>query len=488
MDDREFRPALWSDNPAELVRQENCKFGTLSFSNDSGIDLCIPVGSILDDEPVDGIKMVGLEPLRRDFLTGFSQDGFYYVLREVVGFSPGFSAPGMEHQELSGESLLVGRKLIDQNPIVKSITVKLVGLREWLGLNPTVAHIAFTPDSTLDSISFEVNSNDINEPVLFENGIVKIAAVYCGVVAGSPIPQYQYEYTVDYALRISFFEYETHLDDALNDWVYPAIDFLGLCMGFLGDVKTIEFTIPNSQNVFQYYARLIPGTKKMSSSDRIQMPFPYRTLQDRIQETIKAWYSLEGYAKQAAIRAVYLRRENWKLPLDLMFLASSNAFEAASRVGEVQEELSEEEFDRRRQVIQDSVEDVKTKKWAARKLEHCNFVPAGNLTEKLLNKLEPFTDYVVPDKRRFLKEHRAARNSYTHLRDIEKPDLLEQTDLWVHTKAVQILELAAVLNMLGLEPSEILERFQESHYCFANIHRARMQYRLTQEQEDRLSH
>ena len=206
-----------------------------------------------------------------------------------------------------------------------------------------------------------------------------------------------------------------------------------------------------------------------------EMPIPFSSVEDDAQAYIFKWLSFKDYALQAANRTVSLTG-NWQMPIDLLFLASANAFEASSRINAESKEMDKETFQKYLALIKKSISDEKVNRWAIGKLSTSNFVTATQLAKHLLKQLGEFSDYIVPDRKRFLYDHRVARNSYTHMTGISDSTILTDEDLYHHAKAVQLLTYGAVMLALGMEPERILTAFQASRYRWSDVYYARQMY------------
>lgn len=163
---------------------------------------------------------------------------------------------------------------------------------------------------------------------------------------------------------------------------------------------------------------------------------------------LSAYISLDGYIKDATRRTVALLN-NWNVPIDLIFLASAQAFEAYAHMD------------------------------AAKKEEHRGRLRSKGHEKHLLDRLEPFTSSLILNKEEFLNHHQNNRNGYTHLNRSEQT--LTGEDLYWHTEAVQLIDFAAAMNAIGLSPDEILQALQDSQF------KSQERYRIKDWQETHTS-
>ena len=167
-----------------------------------------------------------------------------------------------------------------------------------------------------------------------------------------------------------------------------------------------------------------------------------------------------------------------------MFSLCAQSFEATSRVGENLSELSDEEFERRKTCVLENINNKTIHNWAELKLRYANFVPAGELANRLWTKLGDFANYVIPNKKLFLQQHRESRNTYTHMREPNNDNFLTGSNLYWHARAVQVLQYGAVLLYLGFQPTEILSIFQKHNFMTSFISKLQNIYAQVEQQDD----
>lgn len=117
---------------------------------------------------------------------------------------------------------------------------------------------------------------------------------------------------------------------------------------------------------------------------------------------------------------------------------------------------------------------------------NANIPPSSFYANSLVEKLEGFADYVVPDKSRFLKDLRRSRNAYVHqTSELEKSNTLSDEELYSLTMTTKVLCYGAVMLHLGIAPEIILERFRTSLFCHTEIYRyARKMYSVNQDKSN----
>lgn len=476
MDRKEFTAAIWSLNP-NVTEDQNEILGILAFEGDRSIELEIPAGVLLDwpKIPVEGgyMQTHTVEGLQADQVYGFSQKGDYYLLRDVTSPGPGVSCPGMECQTLRGSSLFVSRKVLSPNLVIRSITIALPGLREWLGIVPFTVSMRFEENRVLD-VSFLYEQKNADSIALFENDDIKIAIDMRNTQKGGPIPNFSFGFETDCVMTISFKEDGCNFDYAMDTWVYSAVSFLAFCMGFKYSISALSIETIDGIKA-DYYAPFVGAPGSPTSSQLQSMPFRYSMINEQIGDMISNWYEFDDYLRNSATLLTSLMNK-WNMPLDMLFLASAQAFEAASRSQVDECEISEEELEKRLKAIEKSNLGFRIKKWACYKLKFARWKSANRLAKDLIEKLGDFAAYIVPDTEQFMKDHRIHRDAYTHRRSLDEKESLSNEELYCHMEATQLLTYGAVAMYLGQDVHKIINCFEDSRYRWNSIYRARKQY------------
>lgn len=123
-----FSTAIWATSAEDATDSSKAVVGLLDFDENRGFELTIPWGTLLSDPVTDNdVRISSIDGVSANAVYGFSQTGYYLVLKDVT--SPGHSEayPGFEKQVVSGSSLLVSRQLIEPEPKVTAAYIELPG-------------------------------------------------------------------------------------------------------------------------------------------------------------------------------------------------------------------------------------------------------------------------------------------------------------------------------------------------------------------------
>lgn len=483
MDSKTFPAAIWSTELDELAGEDGPKtelVGVVQFDRGE-IKLDIPIGCLLDwpQEKTDGgyIRYHTSDGLHADAAYGFSQRGEWFVLRDIYSPGPSESIPGFQSQVLFATSLLSARRPLKPNPVVTSVSVMVPGLREWVGKPSGRETTAIDSDGGRKAIQFDFSTDDVERVTLFGDERVRTTIEFLNIRKGGSIPSYSFEFESDCFLRIQFLQGEHLLSEAIEQWVTQTVDFVCFCMGFKYSISKLWFTTDEGVRG-DYYAPFLGMKGRPSSAQLMRMPLPLRSIEYGVTDYLSKWYSFEGYAYNSSKLLVTLMND-WKMPLDMVFLATAQCFEASSRIDVDDAEISEEDLRTRLQEIKSSNLSSGTKKWACYRLHHARWKSANRLADGLLERLGPVVSFVVPDADRFKSDHRKLRDSLTHRRSLNGQESLTGEGLYWHMGAARTLSYASIAIALGIDVNLFAERLKESGYLGNEIAHSRKMYSLS---------
>lgn len=220
------------------------------------------------------------------------------------------------------------------------------------------------------------------------------------------------------------------------------------------------------------------GTSEQPTNNQIKcIPLTYNRIKTKTNEMIAHWFEFDQYARNSSTLITSLMG-NWDMPLDMQFLASAQALEAASRSNADEQEISNEVLQSKIEAIKASNMDKKLKCWVVHKVKNAKWKSADSLAKDLINKMEEYATFIIPNISKYTESHRCHRNAYTHRRDIKESERLSNEDLYIHTEATQLLTYGSIALFLGVEPNELIDSFRESRYRWNSIYRANRLYSL----------
>lgn len=478
MKEKMFPSALWSLNP-DTDYGTDAISGQMSFDGKSYFKLDIPAGILLDYPKIptaDGyMQCHTLDGLHADCVYGFSQTGDYYLLRDVASPGPCFAAPGFQKQSLTGASLFISKQRIENNPTVKSVSVKIPGLREWVGTVPFATTSTFD-EGRIKELTFNFNISELENLTLYENDKLAIYVSFICTRKGGKIPSFEFSFESDCKLNFEYKQSGLSFEETLDLYVFPITSFLAFCMGFRQAISSTGL-ITDKGISGEYFAPFTGVSEAPSNRQLDSIPLPYKRIKDRTSEMIARWLEFDEYARNSSTLVTSLMND-WRMPLDMQFLASAQAFEAASRSGVDEREITDEALRGKLEAINASNMNSRLRGWVIHKVKNAKWKSANSLANDLVQKLGAYSTYVAPDISRFMQDHRCHRDAYTHRRDIGEEQRLSNVDLFRHTEATQLLAYGSIALFLGIEPEELIDAFKESRYRWNSIHRANRLYAI----------
>lgn len=480
-----FEPACWATDKDGLDNINECPLGLLSFDGQNAPRLNILRGHLVSESvPMENGGNAFALDFSRKSVFGYSNDNKYYVLRDVHGTNAIPFSQTFIQQKLQGESIIVANQRIDYNPSISELTVDLSGFSEWIDTHFFRESNNLTEDGAQE-LKFSYCSKEPQNILLYKNdNDFEVHAKHFAKRLGGYNTLHEFSFKETWRLNFKMLDSEgMPLNDVLNNLFEPFERLLAFCMGFPGNIEEITFTGVNPAVQGQYFDRYIPGEENEVGRLAVNMPLPYPEISNRFQDIADNWMNATGDA-QTACRTAAALLGKWDKAIDVMFSLCAQSFEVTSRVGENLSELSDEEFERRKTCVLETINNKTIHNWAELKLKYANFVSAGELANRLWTRLGDFANYVVPNKKLFLRQHRESRNTYTHMREPNNDNFLTGSDLYWHARAVQVLQYGAVLLYLGFQPTEILSIFQKHNFMTSFISKAQDIYAQVEQQDD----
>lgn len=460
MDDKQFECALWGTSWDDVFSDREAQQGVASFSGREGIRLDIPFGEILPSDMFGEVK-------KADFIYGFCRSGDYLVLGSARSFRSCESFPGGKKQGISADFVLKSRTKFDPSIKMQGATLRLKGLREWLGEAPiTMIHYPERKKLDITMVLDKASSiilSENNPKISIEHHITTSALTTEGI---NLIHDCFLDIEFDVPLTIKEIEQEV---------IRPVQKFLSYCIGKHASIVELKFRQVDFSNVIEYFKRFASSEKDISETDN--MPLPYRRIKANLPLLFSSWKAFRGDLERGVSLLVSLLMIEWKMPTDLQFLASAQMLEALSRHEQATEELSRDTFAEYTEVVRSSIEDKEVRVWALKKLEHSNYVSQRKLLKNLLDRLGIFSQYLLQDEKQFLNNHLRLRNAYTHRSDdCESSKLLMNAELYWHMQTVLFLSYGAVLVHLKYTPEEVIAVFTKSNYEWYKINKIKEMY------------
>ena len=470
MESRSFPAALWSDSWGKVSRGgQECEQGIVSFDEEGSIRLDLPFGELFTDP---GVTVLGGEalPSGLEWLYGFSQDGRWIALSDAKSLGSTRSYPGGSHQTVGASRILFSKDRFDPSSNIAEVTLELKGLSEWFGHSP-ISIKERMGDGRARKILIDVELDGKNSNKTLHDGEAYTIRISHNVtIAGSP----EGGFTVGHkcVLEVGFKQALTLADAAAA--ASRVTDFFSFCLGFDAGIEKMTLEFEGGQKA----ECLVPFVKGRAPSGVYvnRMVFPYSEIAGNVDSMLGLWLAEGEAIKVPSALLVSLLHKSWLLPIDLMFVASAQMFEALCRVGADLESLSAEDFKAFKEAVMSALGAIKDKRiarMAKERIHPGNSKGQSRLIKEFVERHRAAADYVFGDSSAFARRHIYLRNALTH-RDGE-PDV-EAADLVRHTEGVLLFAFCAVAEMLGLAPETVTRRIESSGYRNAAVHECRKLY------------
>lgn len=481
IDNQDFPAALWLAEPDGNFKRDGA-VGIANFDTKRGVSLDVPIGSI---SPGETPSIFGGE--RREFtrLYGIGQNFDHITLVDTFG-SVSANYPGFTCENWRAQWAIVSReKFFEKDPLVDHATVIVDGLFEWCQQNPVRGLTHYKDGRWLDT---EISSSceALKDIPLYESENMAVSMSPVVTAGGGELPLKTQSLTSDYHLTFQFANDLPTLSEAIHERIIPFRDLLSVLMGFRAEIHSISLSGPGLNKPIKVYIPLVEAYHDSLPKHTFQqMPLTYPKVSGSLQSMTEKWLSLPDDAQRAASILLGFLANEHALYLESKFIAAASALEAISRVGHKTAEVDPEEFERRLSVVGNSVTEKKTRNWAMTHLAHSNSVAAGILADQMLVELDPYSSFIIPDLKRFKRDHRNARNAYVHQSDnVSNGTALHGQELHDHTEAVLFLVWGKLLNLLGIPSQELIDALKDSSFRWNDLHRAQRMYEIKQEKEE----
>jgi len=429
---------------------EEREVGLLDFSDSDGFRLTIPVGALGSSGPVTTIPS---DTTSTRIVHGRLRDGRFVTLVDCLTAGATQRFPGAPSQDLRSSLGFIGRGVVpDPEPSIDRISVSYAHLRDWVVTHPASARFPHPAIRPGDTHEYRYQQPEADTP-LGASDKWSLKLRHTANLSSVSVEGFRARHDCLFLIEL---EEPIAFSEASVTLLGPLSAFLSFCLDHAVNATALSMRVAGGDKTWVEVGR---AQVESTTKDEVIMPpfmlLPLPTLSARAAEVLESWMGFSGDQRRAVSLLAGLARRQIG-PVDLRFLAGSQALEAISRVGVQERELDDKEFERRLQVLRESIDDVKVKRWAGRKLEHANWRDAEDLLRHLVAQIGSYVDILAPDRQRFLEDIRSNRNFYTHRDDRRAGRVLEGEELYVLTEGVIQLLKAATLRRLGFSQGEVV--------------------------------
>lgn len=467
----------WAKSWEEL-EQSSSEVGTICFDAD-GVTLDIPCGELLGSP---GVVINGCqEPSEADRLYGYTQNGHHVILVNAWYASGKRNFPGMSSQRIRASYMLAtkGGPFDDGAPIGK-LRLYVRNLAEWHRDSALVLTLQNNQGAPFKSLSFDPEKKD--PWILLESNLLTIK-----VIDSYTFPS---DISNEMNFRRSCF---LDLEFASGQTIDRAIDaagrvsrFFGFCMGLHASIETIEFQYEGQSRWVKYYAALAdsPAPSKRAIE---HIPFPSRALGDDTGKFLGNWLNSEGSMgdekdfalfQNASDLIVSLLTFEWKMPIDLEFVAACRAFEA---LGNYRADIYSRPMDEHKELFAELKKRLKgmdnTFANSVLNMAGRNRKGSRKLSSDLMANYSDLTNWFVPNGDAFVRDQSAARNLFSHASSKLTYDYQR---LYYLTMGLAMVCYGIIWRMLGMDTERTIACLSQSRFKHDAIEWLQNEYALAE--------
>ena len=468
MDDTHYAAANWGFTWDEAINDQNSIQGSANLV-DNSLLLDLPFGRLLGDP---GVFVVGREakPTETDYLFGFSQDGYYLALKDAYSLGTTTHIPGGDNQKIGGAFLLVSRSEFNPESKVSEIQLRATGLREWFASSPVGMQID-SITGKVRAITYDLDNEESYNRVILDDDAKRIEISHHTTTEGLTCAGSSMNH--DCVLSVSL---KNHLSfqeavDLIND----IARFLSFCLGFMAEIKDLKLRFAECESLASCHGPFLRGLPP-KSQDLTVIPFKYSSLENAVEEYLKAWLRADTDLRSAKDMIVSLMTYRWDMPIDLHFVAASQALEALTRVNNDSLSLPEDEYDSYVKIIKESVTDKAALKWISERMPK-NLKGQTRRLREFCDKYLTYVNWIIGDRKAFVDNHTWLRNGYTH-RDAQsiKADDRHYEKLYWHTECLLMLSYGVIWIILGMDANHLISQLEKTGFYNYKIHKIKKLY------------
>ena len=470
MDCTDYKTALWGFSWEDIYEESDCIEQGVANLTEDGITLEIPFGELLGSR---GVVVVGAsaKPSDVDYLYGFSQSGDHLVLKNASLAGMSTSYPGGTSQVINAQHLFAGRSQFDPNANIELIYMTLEGLSEWVREMPFVTEWGTNP-SEFHAIKYDYENKDSYNRTLLDDSDRTIELFHAFSV--SPLNADGVGIKHNCQLKVSF-KKATSFENAMKT-ASGLSQFLSYCLGYYAEIKELCLMFSGSESLVKCHSRFLRGFEP-SREAKQRIPLHLNDIEDVIDGALSYWLDMGRGASEACSITTSLLTQNWDLPIDLRFVAAAQALEALSKIGTDVSALPAEEYESLKDIVKSSVADTEARKWISDRMPG-NTKGQKSLLKDLFSRNQELLNWLIEDESKFLAQHIAARNYYTHRNNDSTIGNapLEGESLFWHTEIVLLINYGFIGSALGLKTNSFTGCLEKSRYKESVVRKAREVY------------
>lgn len=447
MEDKDYGAGIWALNKDGVTSGE---VGLLSFKEEEGIYLDIPYGSLDRGDLLHS----QLAQSSYESVHGFLKTGEIVCLTDVYSNGASLSMPGGISQKYYCQTAYLSKSDFDVSASIKKVKIKLKNLRDWYGKAPYYATYMANEDGKLSGDIVYTHERSFDKGFYFKLPHLTISLDHDG--RASAVSPSGFSVSHDCFLVVEF-QVGAQLEE-VDAIISKIVSFFSFCFDEYAAIESTHFMFVEKNTWVESIVPYLTASTNKQTKKSSDMLLPFSHFEDdlgSLRTVIERWLQFNGDIDRA-VSLMTSMKANWRIPIDLDFLVQAQALEALSRVDADENELSKAELRRRRKLVKTCLPG-KFGEWIYDKLNNAGRKSANDLMKELFERVGTYIDELIPDKTRFVRDHRISRDFYTHRGSSSRREPLTGISLHYHNLGVTLIFQAGVLIHLGYSPSEVQE-------------------------------
>lgn len=422
-------------------KQENLVTGTLKFNQEEGITLDL-LGSF---------EQFGFEVYKYSTILGIAS-GKYITLRNCVQIESNISFPGIETTKFTSSYMFVGSHLESKHDeIFRKINVKYHNLDEWIGISGIQEHYNSQDNTIL--ISYLLPESKI----LFNNDQLKISINFSSHLKGNLLT----ERTI---LHNTYFEIYSENGITLEyflDLSYKLQNLITLALGSSSYPTMIEMEHEDKNVKMFFKLPFISNAPKKVNVDNMLIRFS--DLYESNPNFLHNWLERSELLKPV-VDAYFGTIYHEQMYLEQKMLRLVQGLESYHRRTIRNEEIPQDEHEKRVQLILDSVEHEQYKEWLKDRLAYSNEPNLRKRLNEIWNLNKKILGSFLNRKTReyYIDKTVVTRNYHVHYNESLSEKALKGYDLYKLTVLLQILLKICFMKELGITDEKIVNLIQKN--------------------------
>lgn len=356
--------------------------------------------------------------------------------------------------------------------LIKRAVVGILALTDWYHKSAFAMEYEKSKDGGLLFKSLQYEPDEDRPCVLLETGDFKATLFSRYTIPGLRLGEMAFRQ--ECLLEVVFSIGKTIKE--VRDLAIDFSKFFSLCGGFHMPVQKLELYFEGGDaRPVRYYAPLLDAP--MPSKSILQsMPFPYLVVESDIDRYLSRWFNVGnevidnkdfGLLRNASDVTVSVLSYDWKMPVELLFVAVAQAFEALTKYRADMTSFPKQEHKNNKKELIRRLEGMprEYKDWLLN-LADRNTKSAGRLASELMERHSVMARWLTPDTDKFLEEFRDLRNACTHASGSKRSDYQRVFDM---TRGVALVCYAIVWELLGMDPNQICLRLNKTRFKSTTI-------------------